>query len=130
MPYTLATAAKAAGRNKSTILRAIKAGTVSAARDAGGGWAIEPAELHRVYPAVADAPANAGAGNGDAMTELRARLADKDAVIDDLRRRLDAEAEERRRLTAIIADQRAPRPGSTETERPASAWRWFLGWRR
>ena len=116
MPYTLATAAKAVGRNKSTILRAIKAGTVSAARDASGGWAIEPVALHRGYPAVADAPANAAVSNGDAMTELRARLADKDAVIDDLRRRLDAEAEERRRLTAILADQRAA---------PAPIRRWW-----
>ena len=46
----------------------------------------------------------------DAMAELRARLADKDAVIDDLRRRLDAEAEERRRLTAVLADLRAAPP--------------------
>jgi hypothetical protein len=44
--------------------------------------------------------------------ELRARLeaaetriADKDAVIADLRRRLDAEAEERRKLTAMLTDQ-------------------------
>jgi len=36
-----------------------------------------------------------------------ARIADKDAVIDDLRRRLDAEAEERRRLTALLTDNRA-----------------------
>jgi hypothetical protein len=33
---------------------------------------------------------------------LRGRLADKDSVIDDLRRRLDAEAEERRKLTMIL----------------------------
>ena len=31
----------------------------------------------------------------------------RDDTIADLRRRLDAEAEERRRLTAILADQRA-----------------------
>ena len=116
MSYTLGEAAKATGRNKSTILRAIKAGVLSATRDpAGGGWQIEPAELHRVYPAIVgatpDATPNATMRNsdatGDAMAELRARLADKDAVIDDLRRRLDAESEERRRLTAVLADQRA-----------------------
>ena len=50
------------------------------------------------------------------IRELRARLLDKDAVIDDLRRRLDAEAEERRRLTAILADQRAA---------PAPIRRWW-----
>jgi hypothetical protein len=37
------------------------------------------------------------------------RLRDKDDVIDDLRRRLDAEAEERRKLTALLTDQRPDR---------------------
>jgi hypothetical protein len=37
---------------------------------------------------------------------LRERLADKDSVIDDLRRRLDTEAEERRKLTMILTDRR------------------------
>ena len=36
--------------------------------------------------------------------ELRERLADKDAVIADLRRRLDAEAEERRQLLAMLKE--------------------------
>jgi hypothetical protein len=41
---------------------------------------------------------------------LRERLADKDSVIDDLRHRLDSEAEERRKLTALLTDQRKPEP--------------------
>lgn len=52
----------------------------------------------------------------DTICDLRKRLADKDAVIDDLRRRLDAaearldaEAEERRKLTAVLTDQRGRR---------------------
>jgi hypothetical protein len=53
MPYTLAQAGKAIGKNKTTVLRAIKAGKLTAIRDeASGGWLIEPAELHRLYPAV------------------------------------------------------------------------------
>src|SRR5262249_35075481 len=47
MAYNLATAALATGVNKSTILRAIKAGRLSATRDETG-WTIEVAELHRV----------------------------------------------------------------------------------
>lgn len=50
MTYNLATAAEAAGLNKTTIWRAIKTGKISANRSALGGWEIEPAELHRVYP--------------------------------------------------------------------------------
>jgi predicted site-specific integrase-resolvase len=55
MPYSLHQAATACGVNKSTILRAIKAGKISAVRDEQGQWQVEPAELHRVYPPVTDA---------------------------------------------------------------------------
>lgn len=48
--YNLATASQATGRNKGTILKAIKSGRISAGRDENGGWCIEPIELHRVYP--------------------------------------------------------------------------------
>ena len=55
--YTLMHAAKAAGRAKSTVLRAIQSGKLSATRDElTGSWLIEPAELHRVYPGAADIP--------------------------------------------------------------------------
>ena len=50
--YTLGTAAKAAGVSKSTIHRAIKRGTISARSKGEGGYEIDPAELHRVFPPV------------------------------------------------------------------------------
>ena len=62
MSYTLA----AAGLNKSTVLRAIKAGKISGTKDEHGKWHIEAAELHRVYPPVAAAAGN-GALPRDAM---------------------------------------------------------------
>jgi excisionase family DNA binding protein len=43
-------AAKATGVSRSTILRAIKAHRISAAKTDAGDWAIDPAELHRVFP--------------------------------------------------------------------------------
>ena len=49
MSYTLAAAAAACGLNKSTVLRAIKAGKISGTKDEHGEWHIEAAELHRVY---------------------------------------------------------------------------------
>jgi hypothetical protein len=52
MPLSLAEAAAATGTNRTTILRAIKGGKVSASQDAHGAWVVEPAELHRVYPPV------------------------------------------------------------------------------
>jgi len=61
MSYTLAAAAAACGLNKSTVLRAIKAGKISGTKDEHGEWHIEAAELHRVYPPVAAAAAGNGA---------------------------------------------------------------------
>jgi hypothetical protein len=43
----------------------------------------------------------------DRLVDKYARIADQAAMIDDLRHRLDAEAEERRRLIAILTDRRA-----------------------
>jgi len=48
--HTLATAAAAVARNKTAILRAIKAGKISVTKDENGEWQIDPAELHRIYP--------------------------------------------------------------------------------
>ena len=53
--YTIATAAAAIGRNKTTILRAIKAGKISVAKDENGEWQIDPTELHRIYPPLRSA---------------------------------------------------------------------------
>src|SRR3954452_4933426 len=114
MPYNLAQAGTAVGRNRSTILKAIRRGAISATRDeATGGWLIEPAELHRVLPPVALESLGNIEGNtatsiatleiGE-LRELRARLEAAEAAlgfrdepIRDLRQRLDAESEERRR---------------------------------
>jgi hypothetical protein len=50
LPYTLGQAAKATGRQKSTILESIRKGRISALKDDFGRYQIDPAELHRVYP--------------------------------------------------------------------------------
>jgi IS30 family transposase len=47
---TLAQAAKEVGKDRSTIFRAIKKGTISAEKDEVRGYVIEPSELFRVYP--------------------------------------------------------------------------------
>src|SRR4051794_8877316 len=99
MPYNLSEAGAAVGRSKSSILRAIRKGALSAARnDTTGEWAIEPAELFRAYPPVAQRSPetiNGTPRHEPETSELRARLeaaelriADKDATINDLRRRL------------------------------------------
>jgi hypothetical protein len=123
--YNLVTAGVAVGLNRSSILKAIKTGKISATRDELGGWCIEPAELHRVYPPVASTtPDNqpivtwgswgnmGNTKNRDAeIAELRARLTDARDEIEFLRRTHTELTAERTRLTALlIADQRPRRP--------------------
>ena len=53
MKYSLSEAAKATGKNKTTIQRAIKNGKISASKGDRGSYEIDPSELHRVFPAAA-----------------------------------------------------------------------------
>ena len=52
MKYSAGQAAKATGKSIPTITRAIKNGKISASPKSGGGYEIDPAELHRVFAAV------------------------------------------------------------------------------
>lgn len=56
MKYSLSDAAKATGKNKTTIQRAIKNGKISAAKAASGAYEIDPSELHRVFPLATAQP--------------------------------------------------------------------------
>lgn len=125
--YSLRTAAEAVGVGKPAILKAIQKGRISAQKNETGQWQIDPAELHRVYPPVPGTTSGTGSGereetpekdNGnsilqreiDLLKEERVRERQQfEATIDDLRRRLDEEASERRKLTALLTDQRPRR---------------------
>ena len=124
MKHTLGTAAKACGVGRTTILRAIKTGKISALKDDKGSYAIDPAELHRVFPPVASEQIEEqqmerdATGNGTGGTAvLLAKIEGLEALLDreretvtDLRRRLDDEAAERRRLTALLTHQPESKP--------------------
>jgi hypothetical protein len=77
MSYSLAEAAQATGRNRSTILRALKRGVISGTRTEAG-WSVEPVELYRVFkPAEAKPEAVPQDAQADALvSELRAQLAE------------------------------------------------------
>lgn len=119
MKYTLGTAAKATGKAKSTILRAIKNGTISAKKASNGSYEIDPAELHRVFDSTTAQPeqSNDTQPHEEQPETLRLRIdiAEKErirereqmqATIDDLRARLDRSED---RVTALLSDQRPPR---------------------
>src|SRR5216110_548514 len=110
---SLLEAATSTGKTKPTILKAIKRGRLSAAKDEAGQWQLDPAELFRVYPPVNDLGSReetrfprAGAIELDAVKRERDLL---HAQVDDLRRRLDQSEQERRekdrQLTALLTDQ-------------------------
>ena len=121
MAYTLGEAAKATGKSKATISKAIKSGRISAVKDESGTFQIDPAELHRVYTLTVsreqrETPENlqANTENDGRIRELQARLeaaherlTDKETVIADLREDRD---KWRQQATALLADQR-PRLG-------------------
>jgi hypothetical protein len=118
MSHTLATAAAACGVNKSTVLRAIKSGRLSGAKDVHGEWRIDPAELHRVYPPVeARNAAGTGARNDTqylataaiAEAHQRASLAEQrlselKAMLSDMQADRDAWREQAQRL--LLTDRR------------------------
>jgi hypothetical protein len=105
MSYTLATAAKATGLNKSTILRAIKNGQIIGTKDQFGEWRVEPAELHRVYPAVAELSAGSDVPRRQAASDAAALEVEIEALITKagnlLRQQLDEVHRGAKRATAL-----------------------------
>jgi hypothetical protein len=60
-PVNVRTAARLARRNRSTLTRMIESGKLSATRDESGRYLIDPAELERVFGALASPDANTDA---------------------------------------------------------------------
>ena len=161
MKFSLGQAARETGLDKSTLSRAIKSGRLSAQRKNGsGGYEIDPAELFRVFPPApkaqasppVEAPANMLLENRELRIKLEAVEAcikDKEEEVHDLRRRLDLEGEERRKLTMMLLAHRplepssentpgqtvdaqqqpAPQPPATATpsSKKTGVWAWLMG---
>jgi hypothetical protein len=121
MKLSLGQAAKETGLDKSTISRAIKSGRLSAYRKESGGYEIDPAELFRVFSPASqkpdpvalppDIPTETLVENRELRIKLEAaelRIRDKEDEVRDLRRRLDTENEERRKLTLMLLAQPQP----------------------
>ena len=139
---SLREAAQQTGTSKSTILRAIQSGRLSAARTDDGGYAIDPAELFRVYQprpdTGADQSADAKSGQAataaatEAATELRIRNAQLEAGFNALKAILGAEKkhmeeirEDRDRWAAQAERLALPAP---QPPRPGQTKRGLFGW--
>jgi hypothetical protein len=142
--YSLGEAAKAAGRAKSTILRDIRRGKLSAARTETGGYQIEPAELARAYPLERSIQRSSNGASNDSqpgpatveVDRLLDQISDLRETIRDLRDRLDASGAERRheseehrrvqeRLTGLLTHRQA---GSVPPVMPRVRMPWWRRW--
>ena len=121
MVYTLGEAAKATGKSKSTISKAIKNGRISAHKGSNGAYNIDPSELHRVYPITIEEtgvpeqvetpkPYEANTHYENKIRELeiilkasQQRLEDRDEQLADLKEDRD---KWRQQATALLEDKR------------------------
>jgi hypothetical protein len=120
MSYTLGEAAKATGKSKATISKAIKSGKISAAKGENGAFKIDPSELFRVYPmkqsSEQELTPETPQENTDSSAEIKILQVKLEAAEKEIQDKADqiskAEAREedwRRQatnLTALLADQR------------------------
>lgn len=119
MSYTLGEAAKAAGKSKPTIQRAIKSGKISATRKDNGSYEIDPSELHRVFPALPVASNETGTMKQsvppDETEALQVKIEAKDTEISLLKERIeelqsdrDEWREQAKTATRLLEDHRQP----------------------
>jgi hypothetical protein len=138
-------AARMAGRDVSTLHRMMKSGRLAYTVDSQGRRRLDPAELGRVFDAGGMAMHGNGAVQSSAAPQreeaqtialLREAVHCRDAMLEDLRRRLDASEEERRRvqerLTGLLTQRQGTMgqagsvPAVQRTEPGAPWWRrWF-----
>lgn len=128
MMITFSEAARLAGVSKGAVRKAaLETQKLRTEKDEQGVWRVDAADVQRLWPqrpeldtvttpqsspvSFSDQSQNALVAKLEAAEQ---RIADKDATIGDLRRRLDESEAERRqtqeRLTALLTDQR-PRRG-------------------
>lgn len=105
---TLIQAAIETGKNRSTIFRAIKKGTISAEKTNNDGYLIDPAELFRVYPPTPKANVDVDDVQQCAQGELVGALREQ---IDILRDQANREREQtdhwRKQATMLLTYQPA-----------------------
>jgi hypothetical protein len=122
MAYTLGLAAKATGRSKATISKAIATHRISATKNELGEWQIDPSELHRVYPPLSSPLNDTVPLRTPEQTAENERLK---ATVDGLERlcrqiegERDSLREQNTRLTALLTDQRGKAPDVIVTTPP------------
>lgn len=113
MLLPLSECARLTGISRSGLMKAIKRGRITATQDTSNGqWAIDSAELSRVYPikSQGDTTPQTTDTQSDVLAEqLRSAESMIDALKNErdyLRRRIDADSESIRTLSALLTDAR------------------------
>ena len=102
---SLREAAKEVNVSKSTILRAVRNGRLSAERTDDGGYRIAPAELFRVYePRTVASTPERNEGQPAATAVLEERIEGLKALTDELRDRVRDLIEQRDQAQARTAE--------------------------
>ena len=115
--HSLEQAARAAGKQKSTIYNAIKTGKISGEKDHKGRWKILKGELHRVYPEVSlNERENVRIGNHETANELieirvkvqilEEQLAREREINEDLKEDRNHWRDQAERASLLLTDQR------------------------
>jgi hypothetical protein len=133
--FNLVSASAATGVSRSTILRSIKAGRLSAERDATNGWSIQPAELFRVFPALPlPQPADgqpAAQQDDRLLDQLRTQVADLRTLLEQAHRREEDLREDRDAWRQAFQDTNrqltGPEPSNDQPRNKRGTW-W--PWRR
>lgn len=129
MKLTLGEASKETAVSKGTLSKAIKSGKISAHRNENGSFAIDPAELFRVFPKQVETPQAEQSetpmethGNALEAVRLQGELeaAQREAIIlrdtiADLRTDRDAWRQQAERQTLLLQDRRGEEVGSDRT---------------
>ena len=124
---SLRNAAQQAGTSKSTILRAIKAGRLSATRTSAGGYEIDPSELSRVYPpkpstvapdhatqrsagqdAPGDEPDTVAPEVATKLAVMEVQLKGLQAMVDELRQSRDQWQQQAERASLVLTSPARP----------------------
>lgn len=130
-------AARLVGRDVSTLHRMMKSGRLAYTVDKQGHRRIDSSELERAFEldgmhstATMQHIAASHSDSAEVIALLREAVQCRDAMLEDLRRRLDASEAERRqlseRLTGLLSHRQA---GSVPSVAPRSSWwkRWIRG---
>lgn len=113
MTYTLGEAAKATGKSKPTISRAIKKGTITGAKNDNGEYVLDPAEVHRVWPMLQSASNDTGTAkqsetpNEDKALQREIELLRE--MLDETKADRDSWKQQAQKVTALIEDKQTKR---------------------